>query len=300
MSVTILLLFVLIIETQASRPEEWDMKFGSILAATAAAVVLAACGQPADTPDESDIIATDGAELEPENTGTTGPASDYVQPDYARLSGYGEGWYISPGWPGEYPAGFVVLDEGVTVKARARPNPAAPQDMDCTLVRLANYQLWNNPRVAADELEFFVATRTFPVTLTQDASVEFISDAGSMQTLDLKQGDQFTYLRYLGEGFAILSYEGTEYDINEAELMDVTDIQNSKGEEDEWVRVTCTGGAQPWLLYDEVVAVDGIVPSPITGYGDASDITLEQVETLRAEAAQNAVAVEEFANQPIQ
>ena len=276
------------------------MKFGSILAATAAAVVLAACGQSTDAPGESDIIATDGSELEPENTGRTGPASDYVQPDYAKLSGYGEGWYISPGWPGEYPAGFVVLDEGVTVKARALPNPAAPQDMDCTLPRLANYQLWNNPRVAADELEFFVATRTFPVTLTQDASVEFISDAGSMQTLDLKQGDQFIYLRYLGEGFAILSYEGTEYDINEAELMDVTDIQNSKGEEDEWVRVTCTGGAQPWLLYDEVVAVDGIVPSPITGYGDASDITLEQVETIRAEAAQNAVAVEEFANQPIE
>ena len=276
------------------------MKFGSILAATAAAVVLAACGQSTDAPGESDIIATDGSEIEPENTGRTGPASDYVQPDYAKLSGYGEGWYISPGWPGEYPAGFVVLDEGVTVKARALPNPAAPQDMDCTLPRLANYQLWNNPRVAADELEFFVATRTFPVTLTQDASVEFISDAGSMQTLDLKQGDQFTYLRYLGEGFAILSYEGTEYDINEAELMDVTDIQNSKGEEDEWVRVTCAGGAQPWLLYDEVVAVDGIVPSPITGYGDASDITLEQVETIRAEAAQNAVAVEEFANQPIE
>jgi len=276
------------------------MKFGSILAASAAAVVLAACGQPTDTPGESDIIATDGSELEAEKTGKAGPASDYVQPDYTKLSGYGEGWYISPGWPGEYPAGFVVLDEAITVKARARPNPAAPQDMDCTLPHLANFQLWNNPRVAADELEFFVATRTFPVTLTQDAAIEFISDAGSMQTLDLKQGDQFTYLRYLGEGFAILSFEGAEYDINEAELMNVTDIQAGKGEEDEWVRVTCADGSQPWLLYDEVIAVDGIVPSPITGYGDASDITPDQVESIRAEAVQNALAVEEFANQPIE
>lgn len=276
------------------------MKFGSILATTVAALVLAACGQSADTPSESDIIATDGSELESEEAGKAGPASDYVQPDYAKLSGYGEGWYISPGWPGEYPAGFVVLDEGVTVKARARPNPTATQEMDCTLPRLANYQLWNNPRVAADQLEFFVATRTFPVTLTQDAAIEFISDAGSMQTLDLKQGDQFTYLRYLGEGFAILAYDGTEYDINEAELMNVTDIQAGKGDEDEWIRVTCADGSQPWLLYDEVVAADGIVPSPITGYGDASDITPDQVETIRAEAAQNALAVEEFANQPIE
>lgn len=276
------------------------MKFGSILATTVAALVLAACGQSADTPSESDIIATDGSELESEEAGKAGPASDYVQPDYAKLSGYGEGWYISPGWPGEYPAGFVVLDEGVTVKARARPNPTATKDIDCTLPRLANYQLWNNPRVAADQLEFFVATRTFPVTLTQDAAIEFISDAGSMQTLDLKQGDQFTYLRYLGEGFAILAYDGTEYDINEAELMNVTDIQAGKGDEDEWIRVTCADGSQPWLLYDEVVAADGIVPSPITGYGDASDIMPDQVETIRAEAAQNALAVEEFANQPIE
>ena len=81
------------------------MKFGSILAATAVAAVLAACGQSTDTPSQSDIIATNGSEIEPENTGKAGPASDYVQPDYAKLSGYGEGWYISPGWSGEYPAG---------------------------------------------------------------------------------------------------------------------------------------------------------------------------------------------------
>lgn len=276
------------------------MKFGSILAPMVAAVVLAACGQSTDAPSESDIFVSDGSLPEPPDTDRAGPARDYVQPDYAKLSGYADGWHISPGWPGEYPAGFVVLDDGVTVKARAIPSPAATQDMDCALPRFANYQLWNNPRVAADELEFFVATRTFPVTLTQDAAVELISDAGSMQTLDLKQGDHFTYLRYLGEGFAILSFEGTEYDINEAELMGVTDIQAGKGEEDEWIRVTCSDGSQPWLLYDEVVAVDGIVPSPITGYGDANDITLDQVETIRAEAEQNAVAIEEFKNQPVE
>ena len=276
------------------------MKIGSILVATSAALVLAACGQSKDTTSESDIGTVGEAELESGVPGASATAGDYVQPDYAKLSGYGDGWYISPGWPGEYPAGFVVLDEGVTVKARARPNPAAPQDKSCTLTHLANYQLWNNPRVSADQLEFFVATRTFPVTLTQDAAVEYISDAGSMQTLDLKQGDQFTYLRYLGEGFAILSFDGTEYDINEAELMEVTDIQNGKGEEDEWVRVTCADGSQPWLLYDEVVAVDGIVPSPITGYGDARDITIDQVDVIRVEAEQNAAAAAEFANEPVE
>ena len=274
------------------------MKYGWILTA---AILLGACGQPKDVPPESDIVPVEDHEMaEPGSLSETPQASDYVAPDFAKLSGYGEGWYISPGWPGEYPAGFVVLDEGIRVMGRAKPNPASPQDKACTLPQLANYQLWNNPRVSSDELEFFVATKTFPVTLNQDAQIEYISDAGSMQTLDLKQGEQLNYLRYLGEGFAILSYAGTEYDINEAELMNITDIQSTKGQEDEWLRVTCTDGSRAWLLYDEVVTVPGIVPSPITGYGDASDITLDQVEGIRAEAEQNAALAESLGEEPIE
>ncbi|KDA04258.1 hypothetical protein [Hyphomonas oceanitis] len=274
------------------------MKYGWILTA---AILLAACGQPKDVPQESDIVAVEDHEMaQPGSLSETPQASDYVAPDFAKLSGYGEGWYISPGWPGEYPAGFVVLDESISVMGRAKPNPASPQDKACTLPQLANYQLWNNPRVSSDELEFFVATKTFPVTLNQDAQIEYISDAGSMQTLDLKQGEQLNYLRYLGEGFAILSYAGTEYDINEAELMDITDIQSTKGQEDEWLRVTCSDGSKVWLLYDEVVTVPGIVPSPITGYGDASDITLDQVEGIRAEAEQNAALAESLGEAPIE
>ena len=274
------------------------MKYGWMLTA---AILLAACGQSKDVPQESDIVPVEDHEMaEPGSLSETPQASDYVAPDFAKLSGYGEGWYISPGWPGEYPAGFVVLDEGISVMGRAKPNPASPQDKACTLPQLANYQLWNNPRVSSDELEFFVATKTFPVTLNQDAQIEYISDAGSMQTLDLKQGDQLNYLRYLGEGFAILSYGGAEYDINEAELMNITDIQATKGQEDEWLRVTCTDGSRAWLLYDEVVTVPGIVPSPITGYGDASDITLDQVDGIRAEAEQNAALADSLGEEPIE
>ena len=71
---------------------------------------------------------------EPGSLSETPQASDYVAPDFAKLSGYGEGWYISPGWPGEYPAGFVVLDEGIRVMGRAKPNPASPQESWLTTV----------------------------------------------------------------------------------------------------------------------------------------------------------------------
>jgi hypothetical protein len=269
-----------------------DMKLGWY---AAAAVLLAACGQATNAPQESDIVEIDDATLDE----APALAREYVPPDYSKITSYGDDWYLSPGWPGEYPAGFVILDADVTVDGRTAPDHTKPQDKACSLPQFANYQLWNNKRVAADELEFFVATKTFPVTLTQDANVEYVSDAG-MQVLEMKRGDQLTYLRYLGEGFAILSRDGTEYDINEAELMDISDIRDSKGEEDEWIRVTCGDGTRAWLLYDDVIAELGIVPSPITGYGDAADILPDQVEAIRAEAEANAAAAAAMADEPFE
>src|SRR5690606_9627873 len=134
--------------------------------------------------------------------------------DFAALAGYPEGWYVSYGWPGEYPAGFVVLDQGVKLNGRARPNPEAPANVSCTLPQYANYQIWNRDRVERDSLDFSVATKIVPVTMWVDAHIESPGDTG-MQMLHLKAGDTLSYLRYLGEGFAIFGYNGQEYTINE-------------------------------------------------------------------------------------
>lgn len=256
------------------------MRTGWILAA---AGVLAACGQQAEAPADMPEPSVAETRVEAVETPAEIAKSD-MDLDYRALSGYGEEWYLSPGWPGEYPAGFVVLDADVTVQGRARPNPSSPANIPCALPQYANYQLWNRERVARDKLEFFVATRTFPVTLSEDASIEYVSEDG-ISTLDLKAGDQLTYLRYLGEGFAIVSWQGEEYDINEAELRDISDIGTLTSLEAEWVRVTCGSGAQAWLLYREAIRHEGIAPSPITGYGEAADIAPEDVEMVREMAA---------------
>ncbi|MEE2920303.1 MAG: hypothetical protein VYC38_00940 [Pseudomonadota bacterium] len=258
-----------------------------------AAGLLAACGQEradepveAPAPLEEEAVSGLGSTLEEEPAPL--PADDV---DYQALSGYDDSWYVSAGWPGEYPAGFAVLDAGVTVPAWSVPNSAQAADTSCALPQYANYQLWNSDRVAADGLRFFVATKTFPVTLNQDASIEYISD-GDIRQLDLKAGDQLTYLRYLGEGFTVVSFEGTEYGINEAELRDISDIGAMPTVEDQWVRVSCTGGDQAWLLYAAVIDQAGIVPSPMIGYGEAWDIAPEDADQVRADAEANRLAYE--------
>lgn len=250
------------------------MRFGWVLAG---ALFLAACGQKdgagpaAPGSDAAAAAAAAGADV-----------AGRPPLDYAALSGYDVAdWFLSPGWPGEYPPGITVLDADVKVPARARPNPTDPQDINCLLPQYANYQLWNSARAEMDNLEYFVATRKVPVNVLEDAEVEFFTDDG-IKTLSLKKGDQLTYLRYIGEGYTVMAFNGREFDINEGELSNITDIAEAELDEDLWLRVTCLGGKQAWLMFDEVIDEPGIYPSPITVYGEADDIAPGDVEAVRA------------------
>ena len=258
------------------------MRFGWVLAG---ALLLAACGQKDGTSPDTAAVGAG-----PDAAAAAAELAARPQLDYAAISGYDDTWFLSAGWPGEYPPGFAVLDADVKVPARARPNPTDPQDISCLLPQYANYQIWNNARTDEDQIEYFVATKKVPVTVLEDTEVEFVGEAG-IQTLSLKKGEQMTYLRYIGEGVTVLSFKGQEYEINEGELSNVTDIADTALEENLWVRVTCLGGKQAWLMFDEVIEEAGIYPSPITGYGDAADIAPAEVETVREAIATDAYGV---------
>ena len=79
---------------------------------------------------------------------------------------------------------------------------------------------------------------------------------------------------------------------NEAELRDISDIGSMPTVEDQWVRVTCEGGDQAWLLYASVIEHPGVVPSPMLAYGEASDIAPEDAEQIRMDAEANRLAYE--------
>jgi hypothetical protein len=98
-------------------------------------------------------------------------------------------------------------------------------------------------------------------------------------------------IRGRGPSETVLSFKGQEYEIHEGDLSNVTDIADTALEENLWVRVTCLGRKQAWLMFDEVIAEAGIYPSPITGYGDAADIAPEEVETVREAITTDAYGV---------
>lgn len=244
----------------------------------AAMLALAACGQ--DTPANRASVPA-GLPGPLDESGGGSPVPQVPAIDFAAISTYDENWDLSAGWPGEYPGGFSVVDADVKVQARMRPAPSDPQDVTCALPEFANYQLWNRDRTLNDDLVFFVASLKVPVTLSQDAQVEHVAGTGVLQTLDLARGDVLTFLRYEGEGFMIVSFNGQNYNINESELRDISDIASVVPRADEWVRVTCLGGKHAWLLYAEVLAEPGIGPSPLSVFGESADLTPEDVAAVR-------------------
>ena len=258
-------------------------------------LMLAACGGPARAPDQSG--RADRAES------AARASESYRPPDFEALAGYPEGWHISAGWPGPFVEGFAVLDEGVIVDGRARPNPDAPRDVRCALPALANYQAWNLARVAQDELEFFVATQTIDIDVTQAAEIETVTDDGS-SVISVKPGDRLTYLQYLGDGDATVAFRGQLVSVYLDDLEQISSSGPIEDRSDKWARVTCTGGAQAWLSLDDMLAVAGIGPSPLGRFGESTDLTeddaaklKDQLEDLQRFEAEQTVSV---ASEPVE
>lgn len=185
---------------------------------------------------------------------------------------YDDSWFLSPGWPGEYPNGFTILHDGVVLAGRAEMNKAAPKLLQCPVPRLANYNQWNQERGEADGLEFIAAAKTFELEVLQDGNVLGVADEDDVM-LALKAGETLTYLTYVAEGFGLIRFNGVEYQINEADLEGVVDFSAQRDVADDlWVNIPCADKQRGWVLYAEVQGMEGIGETEHTEYGVSRDL----------------------------
>ncbi|MEZ5538030.1 MAG: hypothetical protein R3F02_20685 [Thiolinea sp.] len=185
---------------------------------------------------------------------------------------YDDSWYISSGWPGEYPNGFSILKDGVVLEGRAEMNKAAAKTLNCPVPRLANFNPWNHQRVDADQLEFISASKKFTIPVVEDVDVPVFDDAHG-DTLALKKGAELTYLTYIAEGFALMAYQGKEYQVDMAGLEEKVSFAGQPDIADDlWVNIPCQSGQRGWVLHSEVVGVDGVRETEHTVYGESPDL----------------------------
>lgn len=249
---------------------------------SAAVLLCAACGQgepPTETsPSEtSETAASDGIIDITDTGGTIDRPSDDPNSALNPFEGYDDNWYISFGWPGEYPPGFAIVADGVTALGREAMALDAPLDQSCPLEKNAVYQQWNQRRAEADDLDFRTASKITEVIFPSGGTIAVIPEADEsfvpqQITLNVPVNGSIGYLRYVAEGFFLMEFDGEEYQTLENELPEDALFNNESTEDDLWLQTNCTDGSRVWLTLSDALKTDGINEWEIQGYGEASDL----------------------------
>lgn len=195
------------------------------------------------------------------------------------LEHYDDSWTIGPGWPGEYPNGFSINSKTTVLMGRTEPSLSAKADTPCPMEFKATIHPWNTARIQTDELDFLTATKNVALKVTKDASLDVVvadmSDVGAVKSIPVKAGETITLQQYFAEGFGQIAYNGISYEADLQQLTDFTDSNNNKPlETHEWVKLTCAdkGARRVWMLFDEAVKQKGVINTPISVFGVASDL----------------------------
>jgi hypothetical protein len=239
----------------------------------ATSLALTACSPSDSVPAETDTIAPDAAlDAVPETDTATDLSEILSDPDDIETIGYPDGWEMQLYWSGEYPNGFAVTQEGVTVMGHETITFGEYPPIYCGLPDKATYSPWNVERMVSDELIFVSMTYPTTFTINEDVSLEvFVGDG--VEQLDLTAGDTLTYKSYIAEGFFIAEKDGVSYEMNEAALPQSTEFEQGP-EDEEWVQVTCADAekTRAWVRYEQALQAPGVEPYEYTGFGEAADL----------------------------
>lgn len=168
-------------------------------------------------------------------------------------SGYDQSWTVSPYWPGEWPMGFAVARQGVSVEGRTGMDKALPRSVACTLPYRAVFNPWNGARSAASKVEYFSAAKLVPLK----ALKAFRLDDGAGHKVSVKKGQTVDYLGYLSEGWfsvrvngKVLDYAADQSLFDDGKLSPLPDAT----EPDElWLSLQCDNGPTAWLFVPDLL-----------------------------------------------
>lgn len=163
------------------------------------------------------------------------------------FAAYDQTWYSANFWSGEYPNGFSIVQDGVSLPARASTDLDLPADIQCALPKKAVYHQWN----AARQADFRTYSKIIPMTANEDLEI------GYTETAQVRAGELIEYLIYGAEGMFFVRFNGVEYEADQELLTKVTyDEKAMEIPQDEWIGVTCLDGSVGWIFMRDLYSVD--------------------------------------------
>ena len=268
-----------------------------------AIVLLSACGSSddptccaMDTGEDgvAPIAASDPDASETKPSSETPETSS--EPEYAnappfpelRPNGYGEGWYLTSDWPGEWPSGFSIVGENVLLPGRTRMDKAFPADIACPLPQYMNVHPWNYTRKEAENWRFQSAEKITRIEIVKDATIPNDFDGGP--GLSVKAGDIGLFKQYHSEGAFTSEWSGEDFVAYLENFDGIAKFEQSPPA-DLWVNVRCHDGkdTRAWLLLSDIRYAEGIGPSYLNTFGGAKDLTAETLAENQRKAKEQGV-----------
>jgi hypothetical protein len=166
---------------------------------------------------------------------------------FAAFAAYDQTWYQANFWSGEYPNGFSIVKDGVSIAARGTTDLDAPADIQCALPKKAVFHPWNGARQA----EYRTYSKIVPMVANEDLQIGFTEVA------QVRAGETIEYLVYGAEGMFFVRYNGVEYEADQELLTKVTyDEKAMETPQDEWMNVTCLDGSSAWIFMRDLYTFD--------------------------------------------
>ena len=198
-------------------------------------------------------------------------------PSSSALAGYDNTWFVSAFWSGEYPAGFSVTREHVTLMARSAMDKSLSRTVPCEMPYLAVIHPWNTARNQKSDVRFSSASKI--VNLIAKEDFDFISNQVRFK---IRKNDIIQYLRNDAEGAFEVRINGKQYTASQDMFDHVQDVSSDQFVEDDWALLTCVNGGRAYIYLPDVAGVPGIndVGPGMVEYGKARDLTVREAQKL--------------------
>ena len=207
--------------------------------------------------------------------------------------------HIANFWGGEYPAGLMILEPGVVLKARSAIDPNLPKSINCPMEHKGFYHPWNAALVEKHSLKFKSATEIQNYRVMEPVSVEISIEASNGEFEDGRAefaiGDTVKYLGYIGEGYGLIEVDGQPAHVDLQSVLGSTDRNPDTVPlpDDLWIEMSC-GAETGFVLVNELeertdvkMGMDGI-----QDYGKASNLTADASQDRKAESGASGTQLE--------
>jgi hypothetical protein len=186
---------------------------------------------------------------------------------------YDKTWYKADYWPGEYPEGFSIKADNVTLAARKKPDPKIKTSLQCAVPKNAVFHPWNESRDA----RYRSYSKIVPLKAKAEFVYEFTTEDGHTSARTVESGEIIEYLAYQAEGHFFVRFQGKVMTAGQDLFDQVATVDQALFGDDQWVEIPCGEGVRGWILLSDLRHADGTwiegLDGPhITEYGKASDL----------------------------